>query len=282
MMERFPDARIVAFNLHGMGPNNSDVPSMLLLPELLYREHFGRPYFATPEWGGHDGSLPLLQPGDRWEDSVARGFPDPIVETARTTLPGRAYRKARRMLGLGGPTRLPLDWMPAARYQPFWPVMPAFALPSFYDGRIRLNLRGREANGTISPTAFETACDRLEALLYECTDPVTGEPLVSEVLRAGKDPLILSDSEADLVVLWHKAPLGLDHPRLGRIGPVPYRRTGGHTGGMGVAYFSDAQGLAGLQSMSAFDVVPTVLAMLGKQSPGLSGVSRWQLLPETL
>ncbi|HEY0164555.1 MAG TPA: hypothetical protein VGB39_04195 [Sphingomicrobium sp.] len=164
--------------------------------------------------------------------------------------------------------------MPAAQYQPFWSTMPAFALPSFYDGRIRLNLQGREAKGMISPAAYDEACDRLEALLSDCTDPISGEPLVAEVVRAGKDPLTLAESEADMIILWNGAPLGLDHPRLGRIGPIPYRRTGGHTGGLGVAYFSDPDGLAGLRSMSAFDVVPTVLAMLGKPSPGLTGVNR--------
>lgn len=273
LMERFPDAQIVAFNLHGMGANNSDVPSMLLLPELLYREHFGRPYFTTPEWSDQNGGVPLLEPDARWESAVATGFPI-ATAAAQPPLPVRAYRKLRRALEIGRPTRLPLDWIPAARYQPFWSAMPAFALPSFYDGRIRLNLRGREARGMVSPVDYDNAYNRLEALLLDCTDPLTAEPLVAEIVRAGKDPMALSDSEADLVVLWHGAPLGLDHPLLGRIGPIPYRRTGGHTGGLGVAYFSDPQGLAGLPSMSAFDVVPTVLAMLGKHSPGLSGVDR--------
>ena len=276
LIRRFPDAQIVAFNLHGMGANNSDVPSMLLLPELLYRDHFGRPYFATPDWATSDGGPPLLGPDDSWECAVASGFPDEKSGTTRTPAAIRAYRKLVRALGLAGPTRLPLDWMPAARYQPSWPAMPAFALPSFYDGRIRLNLQGREAAGTIAPAAAEAACDRLETLLMECTDPLTGEPIVSEVVRTAKNPLALTESEADLVILWRGSPLGLHHPRLGRIGPLPYRRTGGHTGGDGVAYFSDPQGLANVSAMSAFDLIPTVLAMLGEELPRLSGVSRWQ------
>ena len=49
------------------------------------------------------------------------------------------------MPGLGAPTAtLSTDWVPASRYRSHWATMRAFALPSMYDGRIRLNLRGRE------------------------------------------------------------------------------------------------------------------------------------------
>ena len=38
----------------GMGPNYSDVPSMVLLPELLYRHAFGQPLLTRAT--GVDGS----------------------------------------------------------------------------------------------------------------------------------------------------------------------------------------------------------------------------------
>ena len=84
----------------------------------------------------------------------------------------------------------------------------------------------------------------------------------------------VTSSEADLLVNWDTAPLGLDHPRLGRIGPFPYRRTGGHTGKNGVAYFSDRDGVEAVEAASSFDVVPTIIEMLGKEPhPGVSGRS---------
>src|SRR5688572_33299775 len=43
-----PDATVVAFAMNGMGPNRSDVASMLLLSELLYRDAFGRPLLRVP------------------------------------------------------------------------------------------------------------------------------------------------------------------------------------------------------------------------------------------
>src|SRR5207247_2911331 len=37
LVSAFPDATVVAFAMNGMGPNRSDVASMVLLSELLYR-----------------------------------------------------------------------------------------------------------------------------------------------------------------------------------------------------------------------------------------------------
>ncbi|MGB0498964.1 MAG: alkaline phosphatase family protein, partial [Rubricella sp.] len=40
LAEEHPDADIVAFSMHGMGPNKADLTSMALLPEILYRRRF--------------------------------------------------------------------------------------------------------------------------------------------------------------------------------------------------------------------------------------------------
>jgi len=40
-----------------------------------------------------------------------------------------------------------LFYQPAIWYKPFWPQMKAFALPSFSEGYIRINLQGREPEG---------------------------------------------------------------------------------------------------------------------------------------
>jgi hypothetical protein len=165
--------------------------------------------------------------------------------------------------------------MPAARYARFWPEMDAFALPSFYDGRVRINLVGREAAGRVAPEAYDAACETVIDLVRECRDPVTGEPVLGGVERVPGDPLRLAPSEADLTFVWANAPTGFVHPRLGTIGPLPYRRTGGHTGGLGVAYIASGDIPAydgGVRS--AFDVVPTLFALLGEgMPPGLSGKS---------
>src|SRR5262249_27352165 len=62
-----PDAAIVAFTMGGMGPNHSDVQSMVLLSELLYRHAFGQPLLAVPRpWAAAPGSLPDLDGAEDW------------------------------------------------------------------------------------------------------------------------------------------------------------------------------------------------------------------------
>jgi predicted AlkP superfamily phosphohydrolase/phosphomutase len=147
--------------------------------------------------------------------------------------------------------------------------MPAFALPSFYDGRIRINLQGRERDGMVHPSRYGETCRGLETMLRECRDPRTGEPVVGSFERAAtRDPLALTGSEADVLVVWRGVVTAIEHPRLGLIGPVPLRRTGGHTEPHGMAYLAAAglePGDHGLRS--AFDVVPTIAKLLDAEPP---------------
>jgi len=271
LMDRFPNVRLVAFSMHGMGPNHADIASMVLLPELLYRAHFGKPLLAEDDWDLTADGVPLLEADANWELEVLKGFPG--QKSPLNKLQRRVKGVARR-LGLAPTPQFSLDWMPAAHYQSYWPQMPAFALPSYYDGAVRLNLAGRERNGLVQPESYEEVCTRIENLVLECSDPISGRPITAEFIRQKKSKFDVTSSEADLLVNWDTAPLGLDHPRLGRIGPFPYRRTGGHTGKNGVAYFSDRDGVEAVEAASSFDVVPTIIDMLGKEPhPGVSGRS---------
>jgi len=286
----FSDATVVVFSMHGMGPNRSDAGSMLLLAELLYRIAFGRVYFdrkATTSVALRGQAV--MTDSESWRDWTAAGFPsnrpaprDPFWRRVpRGVIPTAAKRLVKR--ALDRPTidprsavRVSLDWMPAVRYQPFWHRMPAFALPSFYDGRVRVNLRGRERTGIIDCARYGTFRDDLLATLRECRDPINGESVVEEVeCPAGADPMGIGNTEADLIILWRGAPMGLVHPHHGQIGPVPYRRTGGHTGGPGFAFVHGAGFPPGdYGTRSAYDVVPTLFDLLGDPPPkGLSGTS---------
>jgi predicted AlkP superfamily phosphohydrolase/phosphomutase len=288
------DAAIVAFTMGGMGANHSDVQSMVLLPELLYREAFGRSRLAVPaEWIGAPREVPLLKEDETWESSSARWVPMPPPERSRPAYERlRAFVRGRPMLeaGLRGvraavlewrsasaPTpRHDLQWQPARRYAEHWPRMRAFALPSFYDGRIRINLRGRERDGVVEPSRYEDTCLSVEALLHECRNPLSGEPAVASIERAQtRDPMALGGSESDLLVIWRGVATALEHPRLGLIGPAALRRTGGHTGAHGVAYVAAPLLAAGDHGVrSSFDVVPTLVQLLGcPPVRGMSGTS---------
>ena len=259
-----PQAAVVLFSMHGMGSNDSDVAGMVLLPELLYRRAFGRPYMRPRDWESTVDGVPLLAEDADWHDEMRRLIPDP------RSRPARAFDRLR---GRAGDS---IDWMPAARYRPFWPRMPAFALPSFYDGQIRLNLKGREAKGMIPLDSYRAAMEGIEAMLHACRDTVTGQPVVASIQRSPHaDPRDLSPSQADLIVIWRGAPLGFDHPELGRIGPTPYRRTGGHTGPRGMALIAGEGFTPGQYApRSAFDMAPTLIDLLGETpGPDVSGVS---------
>ena len=104
---------------------------------------------------------------------------------------------------------------------------------------------------------------------------LTGQPAVADIDRPKKHPDTVGPTEADPYVIWKSAPLGLSTREDGAIGPVPYRRAGGHTGSRGtleIAGHGIALGAAGASSSS--DVVPTLIDLLGEGMPvGLSGTS---------
>jgi hypothetical protein len=289
------DAVIIAFNMGGMGPNYSDVQSMVLLPELLYRNAFGHSLLTVPPaWTAAPNCLPILDEPDDWGAvsklwvpeptrepeadaagamrAIARRLPAPVRGLLKGARSAAADWRSSRLVPM---LRKELNWQPGNRYRHHWPRMPAFALPSFYDGRIRINLRGRERQGIVESSRYEETCKMLEMLLGECRDPRTGEPAVAAIERASTvNPLALTNSEADLLVVWRNLAAALEHPRLGLIGPVPLRRTGGHTG-QGMAYLA-APGLEpGERGVrSAFDVVPTIVQLLGaKPATRLTGKS---------
>lgn len=276
------DAAVVAFTMGGMGPNRSDAQSMVLLAELLYRHAFGRPLLTVPpEWTRAPDQVPILAPDETWDGASSTWVPRRPPERARLSAVMDASLESwpRLRAGLKGvhaamtawraagdsTSRQLLDWQPATRYAEYWPQMPAFALPSFYDGRIRINLKGRERNGIVEPSRYETTCREIEAMVRECRTPGTGESAVVTVERAStRDPLALEGSEADVVIVWRDVAGALEHPRLGLVGPVALRRTGGHTGRHGMAYIVAPGFRPGEHGVrSSFDIAPTLVQLLG-------------------
>ena len=292
LLECAGDATPVVFAMGGMGPNHSDAQSMVLLPELLFRETFGRSRLRVPDaWTASPANVPVLDADDDWgsanlrwlagdsptSDAAWRRFLDarPALKALLQPLrqATRSWRAARRATAAHD-----LRWQPAARYDAYWPRMKAFALPSFYDGRIRINLKGRERDGIVDVSAYAAVCRRVESLMHECRNPLTGEPAVASIERAAtRDPLKLGNSESDLLVIWRGVATALEHPKLGLIGPVALRRTGGHTGPHGFAYVADARLAIGDHGVrSSFDVAPTLVELLG--CPPIAGMSGRSLL----
>ena len=287
LVELFPDVEILIFASHGMGPNKSDVASMVLLPELLHRHAFGTPFFNCPQRPGE--LVPVLDEHELWQvaprtprkaaSSLETRVRNLIPRSVAKVIPAAMKKEVVRALGdrdQYSERKRSVDWMPATQLRGLWPQMRAFALPSFYDGRVRINLRGREKNGQVPLNEYQETRDEIVALVQECRDIASGYPVAVDVeFSDGTRPLELHETAADLTFVWKDSSLGFEHPRLGRIGPIPFRRTGGHTGEFGVAWLSSGRIQSGEYGQrSSFDVVPTLFDLLGQPCPAnISGRS---------
>ncbi len=258
-MDAFPDAAILAFTPHGMGPNLADVSAMLLLPELFYRHYTGKLGFRADESWSLDGT----------------GGPNPaLIEDWSVAVLSRMQveQKPRRWFW-GRVEETPgsvLDWMPAARYRTAWPGMPAYAMPAFYEGLVRINLKGREKRGRVELRGYQAAIDEVAELIKSCRDPISGEPIDIDLDYRGGDPQKRSRSDADLAVHFRKPYYAFRHERLGLIGPAPCRRPGGHTGGLGAGYFcaNRAGSGADLGCFRTSELSGAISALMGLDAAG--------------
>ncbi len=190
----------------------------VFLPEWLYRWNFGRAALA-----GGDASAPVPAPrhdfSRHWKHEV----------WALRTEHGEADLESPDGQAARGDA---MAWCPANWYRRAWPKMRAFAMPTVSDGFIRVNVRGRESAGIVEPRDFIATCDELAARLAGMVDARTRRPLVREVLRVRDDPFDGDPGKtpADLVVVFaEEGPVDcVDSPMAGRIGPLPFFRTGAH------------------------------------------------------
>lgn len=246
------DAAVMVASVHGMELNHYDVPSMALLPELLYRANFNRARLRTASprairrWQ-NAGCPPIIPAAHhQWDDWIRLRFgPQSLSTRWREFRIARGWRRpARRIEDLAVPIppedprppeaidepRWELTWQPTVWYRDAWPRMRAFAAPLFYDGRVRINLAGRDRDGIVTPDDYPAALAWVESLLLACRDLRSGRPAVESITRLRQsDALAKSGPDADLLITWNPGVDAIAHPELGVIGPVPFRRTGGHT-----------------------------------------------------
>ena len=226
-----------------------------LLPEVLAR--LG--YFASAETARPQSNAP-----------EARRRLDP-VRALRDLLP-KDFRKA---LARQLPTRLRDKLAQRVDTATFdWPRIRAYCLPTDLEGCIRINLKGREPEGTVEPgPEYEALCRDLASALGELTDPATGRRVVKDVLLVDHEfPGPRRAWLPDLIVLWNPAaPITtLGSARIGTVsGASPDSRPGTHAGpgfvlmhgpGIGAAQTLDQAGI--------LDLAPTILDRLGVARPG--------------
>ena len=281
------NAHILVFAAHGMGSNVMDLPSMFFLPEFLYRWNFPGEYGLAYRADGQVPAAPMAGArakrgwlGTMWslkhETNSLKGF-------LRQKLPTKVFNKLAPLFGkargkeLLSPFQLqaegdPLYFQPALWYKPFWTQMKAFALPSFSEGYIRINLKGREPQGVVDPAEYDAVCDEIVQKLRQMKDARTGTPMVKDIIRTRQSALDSDPKlpDADLVVIWQEAYTTdtVTSSEFGQIGPVPYLRTGSHRSeGFLVASGPAVQAGASLPTGHALDLAPTILSLMEAPIP---------------
>jgi predicted AlkP superfamily phosphohydrolase/phosphomutase len=273
------DATIVIFSVHGMEANTVDLPSMVFLPELMFRYSFPGRRGLT---GAADGAaIPPPQSRLRrscWEDELYAMKHDgnPVTRLLRRHVPSDLYYRVERKLGWrSAPVCYrecsKLHYQPAWWYRDAWPQMKAFALPSFSEGYVRINLAGREPNGIVGSGDYDRVCAEITSILRELLDARSGRPLVRHVTRTRQSPDENEPTlpDADLIVSWQPVTTDVvDSPALGRIGPVPFLRSGSHVE-RGFIMLSGPGIPAGstIAPGHALDLAPTVLSLMGVPVP---------------
>ncbi len=243
-----PEARVVVFGLHGMGPNDGWYE---ILPRLLEHIHRGGGA-AAPKRGA--------------------------LFRLKQALPWTLVRQVTR--------RIPTSWNKAliplwSRRMYDWPNTKYFALPMDYNGYVRLNLKGRERHGCLEPADADRVIAELDAALCSFRDIETGKPVIRGTIKV--DELVSPTATRrrflpDLVVLWDPPhPVwqssGLISDTFGEIRWPKGRklasgRSGNHTPhgwfvakGLGIRPGSSAQ------PYDTADLIPTVFEWLGARRP---------------
>ncbi len=284
LLEHFPtNANLLMFSPEGGAANWCDLNSMVFLPELMFRWNFPGRSLLTGSGAGDGTAAMVTRPRfNDWVETIWSEYYDDLPPHWLPQLFRELFRKASSIPGIHFPfyvlRRLgALQWQPTTWYRPWWPRMKAFALPSYGDGYIRINLKGREAHGVVDPAEYDGLCRELISWLEDLRDSRTGRRTVDEVIMTrrngcGNSSPLLPD--ADLVVIWHQEANDMIEDKiLGRLGPLPFWKSGSHrpTGfviGRGPDILPQtAPGLA-----RVIDVAPTILDLLGMAAPDhLSG-----------
>jgi len=246
------DTLVIVFAVHGMGPNRgwSD-----LLPDILAQAQAA--IDGRPPKRGMLYSLRQSVPF-HWVRPVLTLLPSAITDQLVALWSARMF-----------------DWSSTAY----------FPMPMDQAGYIRINLRGREPQGTVDPgEAYETLCGSLEQLLLSLRDEDSGMPLVSRIVhgyRDAKHGARYRNLLPDLILPWSGPPASetrhvisseLPGFRYTVPGCLPSGRSGNHNDS--AWFIAHGPGVAAGVTASGHDVkdlLPTALRHLGVELPSLQG-----------
>jgi predicted AlkP superfamily phosphohydrolase/phosphomutase len=173
------DAVVMVFSLHGM---KAGLGSPVFLQQVLCMRGFSQ----ISSWSSQSWSE------RRWSmlAGLKKRSPKLVKNLYYKLTPQLAIQQVAR------PTMLPVyDWQKTR----------AFSLPTDQYGWIRINLKGREAKGSVPPASYCETLDELEEMLTQLKNS-EGELLVRDVVRTlANDVMALHHRIPDLVVHWSDA-----------------------------------------------------------------------------
>jgi len=242
--------RVIAFSLHGMGPNNNRTE---LLPAMLER---------------------ILGEG---RGSTTLG----LLKRVRQLVPARLRHQVKQLLPDSIQDRLTAFWRTGAEDWSRRRLVPQCA---DLQGYVGVNLEGREPQGTVEPGAeAEELLRRIEVGLGTFVDGDTGEPVVDAVKRGAElapgrpGQCVLPD----LIVRWAPSAVSgvrrIVSPEHGSIEwPTPGRSPDGRSGNHVAEGFLVAAGEGippgPIVGGHILDLAPTACALLGLPPlPGMAG-----------
>jgi predicted AlkP superfamily phosphohydrolase/phosphomutase len=232
------DMTIILMSLHGMEANTNRGE---LLPEMLRLILSGQESDETRPFrllSALRGLVPKT-----WRHAVKHRLPRPLQD---------------RLTGF---------WRTGGKD---WSRTRAFALVPDLQGYVRINLRGREAEGVVEPGAdYDAICDRIISALGQFVDADTGQPIVGEAKRMdaiwpGHPNLAYLP---DIAINWVKTPCAMHREIKSPFGSIPWPTPGlnfdGRSGNHRACGFLMVSG-AGIESratlpdLDILDVAPTL------------------------
>lgn len=238
----FEFVTVMVFALHGMRPA---LGFPAFLGPLLTERGFSR----LASWGSQswtNRALSLLA-------ETKRHTPEGLKNLYYKLTPTAAIHKLAR------PTMLPVyDWQNTR----------AFPLPTDQYGWIRINLIGREAQGSVPLDQYNETCAQLEKLLLGLTNE-SGQSLVQDLTRTAPNAESASGNPLpDLVVHWEDAafasPLKIKDSKV-QAEPVGKKSTGQHAS-EGFCIYRGSHELAPSRVVAAKDLGRFITASLGRVS----------------
>jgi len=239
-----PEAAVMVFSLHGVMTNTSRVE---FIEEMLARILTGKISSSF-----HAGLF----------RRIGEALPNAWRRSVTSHLPYCFRNRLMTMWTTGG-----IDWKKTA----------AFTLRADLQGYVRINLKGREPHGIISPGRdYSDLCTQIADGLMSFRDASTGQPLIEEVCHTDRlyEDGNKRDRLPDLIIRWKDTPAiansVIESPRFGSIerktpGRIPNGRSGNHRPeGFLIAYGKGFPAGKQLQeNHDIIDLAPTILHFLG-------------------